>query len=140
MKLSLKKLLAKILEYISEDNTNHVLWTGGYYMNASQKITLSEPVSSQKHGIVLVWSGYSDSTVHDWNWQFQFVPKWFTKYIGVGDGFYFIGRCGNLNSTKLSSKYVYLSSDTTITGHASNTASGTNFDNSLLVLRAVIGV
>ena len=48
-----------------EVNKNTILWSGGYYMNASQAAYLSEAVSLQPNGIVIVWSYYDGSNATD---------------------------------------------------------------------------
>lgn len=57
-------------------NTNRLLYQGeGLYMTESQKITLSEKISQQPTGIVIIWSVYRDGQARDFHWYFQFVPK-----------------------------------------------------------------
>ena len=50
-----------------------ILWEGAYHMNASQVATLSEPVSQQINGIVLVFSLYRDG----YGWFYFPVNLWF---------------------------------------------------------------
>ena len=118
-----------------------VLWSGAYYMTANHTATLSDLVSNQPHGILLVWSMYSGGAV-DNGWQFQFIPKW---YILFSDGylegsyvnsvFYANPQTGNIVCKKTLAVY-----DDRITGHANNGGSGTGYNNSFLVLRYVLGV
>lgn len=120
--------------------TQKVLWGGGaYHMNASQTISLSEAVSSQRNGIILVWSAYSNSTAYDDNWVYQYIPKQIISLKNSNphiitmatDGFGYIGT-----------KKVYIS-DTAITGHVANSqsgeGSGLSHNNGYWVLRYVIG-
>lgn len=120
---------------------NQVLWSGAYYMNASQTITLKQAISEQVSGIVLVFSYYDSGAVQDYSFNTHFVSKkqidlfpscGHTFFMGINAGFSSIGA-----------KYLYFT-DTSITGHSGNTSSGTNsgitFDNSKYVLRYVIGV
>lgn len=44
------------------ESTNSPLWSGAYYMNASQTVTPSKPLSKCRNGWVLVWSDYDAST------------------------------------------------------------------------------
>ena len=44
------------------ESTNSPLWSGAYYMNASQTVTPSKPLSKCRNGWVLVWSDYDPST------------------------------------------------------------------------------
>ena len=124
-----------------------VLWSGGSsgrYMtdDASQRIDLSEPVSTQANGLVLVWSRYnpSTSTAYDDNFHIQFVPKWFVaNWPGKGETFVIADH----NYSGLATKYVYVY-DTYINGNANNTKTGTangvTYANNRYVLRRVIGV
>lgn len=121
-------------------NGNKVLWSGGMYMDATHTATLSEAISAQAHGIVLVFS-YYDSGVQDYSFNTFFVSKeqvalfpscGHTFIMGINAGF-----------SSMGAKYLYFT-DTTVKGHAGNTTSGTNsgitFNNSKYVLRYVIGV
>lgn len=120
---------------------NKVLWSGAIYMNASQTANLSESVSSQAHGIVLIWSAYSNGSAVDARWHCFFVPKEHVARNTANGGYNFVlagTRFGNM-----ATKYVYIK-NTQINGHADNQASGTGsgitYDNSSYVLRYVIGV
>lgn len=124
-----------------------ILWTGSWYMNGSQTATLSDLVSNQATGIVLVFSEYYKSDSEDsasaknQSWTCKFVPK---KLIGThnGNGHSFI-----LNSNSfgyVASKYLYIHNDK-IVGHDDNSttgtgASGIKYTNNRFVLRYVIGV
>lgn len=120
---------------------NKHLWSGANYMNAAQSITLSEAVSAQVNGIVLVWSYYESGAAKDFNFQCHFVPKWLVKnYAGKGSDYALANHTGNV----LGHKYLYIS-DTTITGNDYNddgTVAGSRatYTNTAFVLRAVIGV
>ena len=120
---------------------NKVLWSGASYMNGTQSITLSEAVSKQTSGIVLVFSYYSDGAAQNHSFTTHFVPK---KEVELFPG------CGhtylmsiNAGFSAIGAKYLTFT-DTTISGHAGNVSSGTNsgitFNNSNYVLRYVIGV
>jgi hypothetical protein len=121
--------------------TNKHLWSGANYMNASQSITLSEAVSAQVNGIVLVWSYYESGAAKDFNFHFHFVPKWFVStYPAKGSDYALANHTGNV----LGHKYLYIS-DTTITGNDYNddgtlAGSRVTYTNTAFVLRAVIGV
>lgn len=96
-------------------STNKVLWSGEFHMDSYQTITLSEAVSKQEHGIVLVWSGFFDGITENWNFTHFFVPKHFTANFsgkGVFMGMPFFDGWSI-------SKYVYVA-DTSITGNAYN--------------------
>lgn len=118
--------------------TNKVLWSGGAYMNASQTITLSEPVTKQNKGIVLVWSAYSGGS-QNYNWNSVYIPKYVIAMHG-GNGW----NCTVSNGSQITRKYVYVN-DTTISGNAindsgSNKINGVTVDTRQWVLRYVIGI
>lgn len=119
---------------------NKVLWSGANFMNASQTITLSEAISAQPSGIVLIWSYYSDGEERSYNFHMHFIPKYYVSaYSGNGVDLALANHTGNV----LSNKYVYVS-DTQIKGHANNDVyvdgSDIDYNNALFVLRSVIGV
>ena len=119
-----------------------VLWSGQYYMTANQTATLSEKVSEQPNGIVLVFSRYVDGVAENYAFNSFFVPKiLIDTHHGVGHTF-------TMNSSAifgvLGAKYLYLH-DTEIVGNADNNKSGTassgiTYNNAGYVLRYVIGV
>lgn len=120
--------------------TNKVLWTGEYYMQASQTINLTEPISQQMSGIALVFSAYADGAAQSYDWHTFFVPK---AFVAMRDG---TGHCFNMMSQAygdVASKYLYIS-DESIAGHANNVNTGTQngitYNNKAYVLRYVIGV
>ena len=122
--------------------TQNVLWSGAWYMGDGQIATLSENVTDQANGIVLVWSYYNPSTntTGDWGWNFHFIPK---KQVSnhSGGGSTFI-----LASSKfefIATKYLLIYNGQ-INGYIDNTATGTKngitYANNRYVLRYVIGV
>lgn len=118
-----------------------VLWSGAMYMQASHEIALSEPISEQATGIILVFSRYSSGEAQNYNYNHFFVSKRFVAlHDGVGSQF-LISSDGSFGS--LASKYLYIG-NTIIKGHANNTLTGTangiTFANNSFVLRYVIGV
>lgn len=117
---------------------NNLLASSGLYMNASQSMNLSSPVSAQAHGIILVFSYYSSNAAQDEQFITCFVPK---RAVATHDG---CGFSFTLNSHWYNGmKYLYIS-DSKITGHANNTGSytvgGITYSNSNFVLRHVFGV
>lgn len=125
-----------------------ILWgegmTNGYYMSDTQTATLSEAVSAQPNGIVLVFCAYvpNESTGEvetDYSWQSFFVPK--TLVAASTSGHSFQLTRGNFAS--IGTKYLYIK-DTFISGHADNkltgTSNGITYANNKFVLRYVIGV
>ena len=122
---------------------NKVLWSGKYYMSDTQTIDLSEPISNQRHGIVLVWQKYNVSTsaTSESDFNYFFVPKY---HISVHNsrGVSMLLRHGSHQI--ILAKYVYVS-DTSIKGYAGNASSsvsihGQTVDNRNQVLTTVLGV
>lgn len=121
---------------------NQILWQGAWYMIASQTATLSQKVSEQQHGIVLVWQAYDNGSAQPWHYNFCFVPKWQTlTNPGRGVSMWLTNDVGS----QVASKYVYISDDR-ITGHNNNGSgetsrgSGINVTNNHWALTYVIGV
>ncbi len=120
-----------------------LLWggdlTGGMHMSEGHTATLTEAVSAQPHGIVLVFSAYESSTDTNYGWQSFFVPKQLVALSSAGHTF----TLGRGKYTRVGTKYLYIN-DTYITGHADNTLTGANngitYANNKFVLRYVIGV
>lgn len=120
-----------------------VLWggdmTSGMYMTEGHTANLLASVSNQQHGIVLVFSYYNGVDDTNYNWQSFFVPKYLVETSTSGHTF----TLNRQNFTAIGTKYLYIS-DTSISGHASNSATGTTngitYANNKFVLRYVIGV
>lgn len=102
---------------------NKILASTASYMNSSQTITLSEAVSAQPNGIILVWSYYSGGAAN-YEWTYNFVPKHHVSSHN-GTGMY------NMVASGGTTKYIYVY-DTKIVGYGSQAGSN--------VLRYVIGV
>jgi len=126
--------------YRVHNGKGKILWTGGYYMTETHKIALSETVSSQPSGIVLVFSRFNDGAAQDTNFHHFFIPKAFVSAkAGYGNTFIMAANKFQVIATK----YLYVN-DTHITGHVDNgatgTANGITYNNAGFVLRYVIGV
>lgn len=121
----------------------NVLWgsdmNSGMYMTAGHTATLTEAVSAQPNGIVLVFSAYNGADDSNYGWETFFVPKQLVALSTAGHTFV-LGR-GKFTYT--GTKYLYIYDDR-IEGHADNNATGTSngitYNNSKFVLRYVIGV
>lgn len=120
---------------------NNILWNAnniGYWMNASQKFTLNQPISEQLTGAVFVWSHYDTSkhSVDNWWWTSFFVPKQHVAWR-PGDGMLMCNPYYGLN------KYIYIG-DTFIQGadvnQSNNAQNGIAVNNQSFVLRYVLGV
>lgn len=118
-----------------------VLWSGGWYMTSGHTITLSEKVSVQPHGIVLVFSEYVDGEAKNQSFVSHFISKRVVSNHG-GCGHCF--QMSNSNLNYFATKYLYISDDK-IVGHDNNSLTGTgntgiSYTNNRFVLRYVIGV
>ena len=118
-----------------------ILWSGGYYMTETHKITFSELASKQPSGIVLVFSEYNDGAARNQTWSSHFVHKsLIASHSGTGNVFWM----STSNGAYVATKYLYIRDDG-ITGHANNGivitgTSGITLTNNRFVLRYVIGV
>lgn len=123
------------------DFDGQLLWEGTYYMTASHIITLAEPVSKQRSGIVLGFSEYIDGAAANQSFHHRFIPK-YAVYSHSGSA-----ECIQLTTSNLAffaTKYLYIG-DEQIKGHDNNASTGTGscgitYTNNRFVLRYVIGV
>lgn len=113
--------------------------TSGMYMTEGHTINLTEAVSAQPHGIILVFCAYNGTSDTNYSWQSFFVPKQLVATSTSGHTFV-LGR-GKFSYTGTKYLYIY---DTYISGHADNNLTGTSngitYANNKFVLRYVIGV
>jgi hypothetical protein len=128
------------LEALWELQGKRILWSGATHLVETETITLNAPVSAQPNGIILVWSGYSNGQVRNWNVTYCFVPKQHIElFSGEGVSMTMYGSRFDV----FCSKYVYVE-DTQLTGNEHNDATGKNngvtYDNTAFVLRYVLGV
>ena len=112
-------------------------------MTEGHKITLSEKVSEQVSGIVLVFSRYANGAVADTNFSCHYIPKALVAAkTGVG---HMLIMGASATFELMAAKYLYINDDT-IAGHANNSSTGTSsttgitYANNAFVLRYVIGV
>jgi hypothetical protein len=123
-----------------QDFDGVVLWSGAYYMNANQSVTLATPISAQPNGICLIFSRYVSGAAEDSAFTDFFIPKSIVaQKPGVGHNFLITSS----NLQQIATKYLYIN-DGSIAGHANNVATGTangiTYANNAFVLRYVIGV
>lgn len=112
-----------------------VLWEDASYMQGNQQAVLSHKVSEQTHGIILVFSGYSNGEGRNWNWTSQFISK---KEVELTEGAGHLFLSGGTQGVA-SFKYIYIYDDR-LEGNDANTLQNGNYDNKACVLRYVIGV
>lgn len=134
------------IQVVSDDvecilGKNNILWDAhsvGYWMNASHKFTLDQPISEQLTGAVFVWSHYDTNkhSIDNWWWSSFFVPKQHVAWR-PGDGMLMSNPYYGL------SKYIYIG-DTFIQGadvnQSNNAQNGIAVNNQGFVLRYVLGV
>ena len=118
-----------------------LLWNGTALMQSGHTATLSQKVSAQPHGIVLVFSSYNGSTggANDYGFTSFFVPSAVVSaYPGKGHWFSCLA-----SDVPAMMKYVYVHDDK-LTGYSGNNASGASggvqYNNLAWVLRRVYGV
>ena len=118
-----------------------VLWTGTWYMTAAHIANLSEKISEQVNGVVLVFSRIGDGVAQNDNFASFFVPKYIVaQHPGLGMNFFI----AHSTFEYVGAKYLYFT-DTQIKGHANNSLTGTGaagitYENNRFILRYVIGV
>lgn len=117
-----------------------ILWSGNIYMTSSQSIVLTETISKQPNGIVLIFSRFSNGVAENSNFNHFFVSKKVVaSHPGSGSAFLMAA----VNFSFICAKYLYISDDR-ITGNDLNSSTGSNngvtYNNAGYVLRYVIGV
>lgn len=125
---------------VTEILYNKLLWSGGWWPLSSHTCNFQESVSSQPHGILLVFSGYNSGTINaDWN-TFFVSKREIAEWPGGGHGF----LMSSTNLNRVCQKYLYIN-DTYLRGHDQNNQTGTgssgaSYTNNAFVLRYVFGV
>lgn len=130
-------------EWVDAIQNNQILWGPDYnYMGANQTINLSQKVSEQKNGIVLMWQAFEDGEPKSWDFNYTFIPKHHTLVFPAGGVDCWL--C-NSNGNKVATKYIYVYDDKLV-GVAFNADdstkrnSGITTTNNNWVLTYVIGV
>lgn len=123
---------------------NNVLWGPDYYyMNANHIINLSQKVSEQKNGIVLVWQAYADGESKYYDFNYTFIPK---QHVLIHDGAGVTCWLSNSTGNVIATKYVYVydnqiqGNDVNSTGVTTRNGSGIITNSTHWVLTHVLGV
>ena len=128
-------------DWICIDNRkSKSLWSGAYYMLSNQTINLSELVSEQVNGIVLVWKRYADGAVQPDDIVTHFIHK---LVVAANGGIGHNLQLGTSGFTKLGCKYLYISDDKIVGNDNNNktgTVNGVTYANDYWVLAEVYGV
>ena len=104
-------------------SANKILWGPNYYyMSGDHAINLSQNVSEQKNGIILVWQAYADGEAKYYDFNYTFVPK---QHILIHDGAGVTCWLSNSSGNIVATKYVYVY-DNHIQGNNVNSAGITN--------------
>ena len=118
---------------------NKVIGSGPAYMTVDQTVTLTEAITAQPNGIVLVFSYYTDGAASNVAFNYCFVPKQHvTSYNGcyvnfvLNYGATLYRKCIYIQDTKLVGSEINNNAEYTLHGKVINQKS--------FVLRQVIGV
>lgn len=126
---------------VHKGGSDRVLWSGALFMQDGQSAPLSETVSNQPTGVVLIFSAYENGAAQDFRYVCHFVPKEMVTLSGGGG---FTVNLAEPNFAKMATKYLYIRNDRIDGNELNNTAgtaaSGITFDNRAFVLRYVVGV
>ncbi len=122
-----------------------ILWrdTDGSFMHGSQQVQLSEKISEQNNGIVLLFQPYGSDGAGNWEFQSFFIPKIEIDTIGEGQGHTFMIWSDTLGLR--ATKYINIWDDKLV-GHTNNVNESQTIgnlgtvNNKSAVLTAVFGV
>ncbi len=119
-----------------------ILWSGAHYMQGDQTITLSQPISSQANGIMLIFSAYADGKAQNYEFSSHYISKAFVaKHPNTPQTF----MMGSPSLLYFATKVLKFT-NTTIIGNdlnkdgAKTSSCGIKLTNNRYVLRYVIGV
>lgn len=123
-------------------STAKTLWSGSSWLREGQVINLSEPISCQNNGIILVFSGFSNSDSYDGAMKAVYIRKEFLELYPKGSYVYEFGTVDfGVNGRK-----TFTLTDTSISGgtaasynYSTGTRNGITYDNTRFVLRSVLG-
>lgn len=114
-------------------------YDNGWYMRDDHTFELADSVAEQPNGIVLVFCYYGGASDTNKNYKSFFIPKYMVGSTATEHTF----TLSESLFTYVGTKRLYIN-NTTISGHADNTATGTKngitYANNKFVLRYVIGV
>jgi hypothetical protein len=111
----------------------NLLWSGMIYVNETQTITPSKPLSACRNGWILVWSDYDPGfgQPNDYDWTFSIVPKTFPNIANGGGAYFPIVYDINASSISITGKHLFIT-DTQITGNSLNDEGSNNSNDVVL--------
>ena len=119
-----------------------ILWSGGMYMTETQTAQLSENVSVQKNGIVIIMCLYAGGQAKGTDLYYSFVPKAVVP-TSYSSSVSCSMHCCTAGFGSIGTKYLHVH-NSFIEGHDSNASTGTvsdiAFKNNAWVLYKVVGV
>lgn len=128
---------------ILETFENNILWTGTVYPLADQVVTLSSSVSTQPHGIIVVFTRFDteNKVAATERVQCFFVPK---QAVTTYSGKSFIFMLGSEQYSYVGAKRLFISNGK-ITGSYTNNSTGSagsniKYNNNQFCLTRIIGV
>lgn len=105
-----------------------VLWDDYLYMNSSQTINVN--IAEQKHGVLLMFSAYSNGEPKNWHWSSHIILKKEVELLNGGGRTFLVGGEGALDAFK----YLYLHPNKIVGSDVNQEGSSKGY-----VLRKIIG-
>lgn len=117
----------------------HTLWTGGYYLTSTQKITPTKKLSACANGWCLIWGDYDPDTqaTNDYDYNFTIIPK--NAFPLTNNKWHQALMAGYGTATALTingKQYSY--TDTQLWGNDINNSANAGNNNADVVLRWVV--
>lgn len=104
-----------------------VLWDDYLWMDEEQ--TVNVPILEQKHGVMLMFSAYSNGEPKDWHWSSHIILKKEVELLNGGGRTFLVGVEGDA-----AFKYLYIYSNKIVGKAINKTGTSVNY-----VLRKIIG-
>lgn len=123
---------------ILDSNAGTSLWEGIFYPTASQVVSVPKALSKCRTGWELIWSDYdagSPGTANDLDFAVTRVPKYMASKFSGKAMLHAVPSGLNTSTSTVINKRLFIT-DTTITGHDDNNASGSGTND--VCLRAVL--
>lgn len=117
----------------------HTLWTGGYYLTSTQKITPTKKLSACANGWCLIWGDYDVDTLttNDFDFNFTFIPKNASPLTNNKWHQALMAAYGTASALTINGKQ-YSYTDTQVWGSDINNSQNAGNNNADVVLRWVV--